>query len=220
MTDGLIVRIDGGAAPPAVARKRTAIVEAATRLFLRQGYDVTRIDQVAADAGVSKQTVYNQFGDKESLFHVIVLGATTTADQFVDGLPSSFDAVPDVEFERELYALARRYLAIVAAPPLLAMRRLIVAEATRFPELAARYYEKAPARVMTAFAELFARLGARGLLTVPDAAEAATHFAFLLVGATMDRGLLHPAAPAAPAWQLTTTADSAVRVFLAAYRPA
>ncbi|HEY6478067.1 MAG TPA: helix-turn-helix domain-containing protein, partial [Polyangia bacterium] len=58
----------GGAETGRSARKRQAIMEAATTLFLRDGYRNTSMDQVAADAAVSKQTVYKQFADKEQLF--------------------------------------------------------------------------------------------------------------------------------------------------------
>lgn len=218
-TGGITVRIDGGAAPTAVDRKRAAIVESATRRFLRQGYDATRIDQIAADAAASKQTVYNQFGDKESLFRQVVLGATATAEAFSAALPATFDDVADAAVPDALRALARRYLATTAAPLVLALRRLVVGEASRFPELAATYHERAPALVMAAFAELFVRLGTRGVLRVPDPAEAAQHFAFLVVGPTIDRGMLIVDAAAPDEATVRRTADRAVEVFLAAYRP-
>ncbi|MGI5129557.1 TetR/AcrR family transcriptional regulator [Pseudonocardia sp. CA-107938] len=218
MEDGVIVRIDGVSAPTATDRKRAAIVEAATRRFLRQGYDATRIDQIAADAAASKQTVYNQFGDKEALFRQVVLGATATAEAFAAALPASFDDVPDAAVPDALRALARRYLATTAAPQVLALRRLVVGEATRFPKLAATYHERAPALVMAAFAELFARLGARGVLRVPDPAEAAQHFAFLVVGPAIDRGMLLVDVEAPGPATVRRTADRAVEVFLAGYR--
>ena len=56
------------------ARKRRAILDAATTLFLREGYLATSMDQIAAAASVSKQTVYKQFADKQSLFREIVTG--------------------------------------------------------------------------------------------------------------------------------------------------
>jgi TetR/AcrR family transcriptional repressor of mexJK operon len=218
MNDGVIVRIDGAAAPTATDRKRAAIVEAATHRFLQQGYDATRIDQIAADASASKQTVYNQFGDKEALFRQIVLGATATAEAFAAALPSSFDDVPDAEVPDALHALARRYLTMTAAPPVLALRRLVIGEATRFPRLAATYHERAPALVMASFAELFARLGARGVLRVQDPAEAARHFAFLVVGPAIDRGMLIVDVVAPDHATVRRTAERAVEVFLAGYR--
>src|SRR3981081_2536329 len=99
--DELIVRIDrhgtaDTAASDGPSRKRADIVRAATALFLRQGYHDTGTDQIAAAASVSKQTVYNQFGDKKRLFHDIVIGVTATAERFAagvaDGLGGGRDA--------------------------------------------------------------------------------------------------------------------------------
>lgn len=57
---------------PRDAEKNNAIVEAASLLFLEQGFDGTSMDEVAKRAGVSKQTVYSHFSGKEQLFsHVI-----------------------------------------------------------------------------------------------------------------------------------------------------
>jgi len=63
------------------ARKRRAILEAATEAFLRNGFRGTSMDEIAATAGVSKQTVYKQFTDKQRLFQEIV---TTTVDAASD----------------------------------------------------------------------------------------------------------------------------------------
>ena len=56
------------------ARKRQAILAAARTLFLRHGYGGTSMDEVAAIAAVSKQTVYKQFADKQRLFAAVITG--------------------------------------------------------------------------------------------------------------------------------------------------
>ncbi|HEX9338431.1 MAG TPA: TetR/AcrR family transcriptional regulator [Pseudonocardiaceae bacterium] len=221
--DGLIVRIGPGPvtdAPEGPARKRTAIVQAATALFLRQGYHDTSTDQIASAASVSKQTVYNQFGDKKNLFHDIILGVTATAERFAAELPRSSAAVRSAgDLEPALRELARTYLAAVLNPQVLALRRLMIGEANRFPRLAADYYERAPARVLTALADVFDRLAARGLLTVDDPVVAAEHFAYLVLGRPLDHGMFHvDAVPGAA--ELNRSADRAVAVFLAAYSAA
>ena len=53
---------------PVDPAKREAIVAAAAHSFFDIGYAATSIEQIAADAGVSKVTIYNQFGDKHTLF--------------------------------------------------------------------------------------------------------------------------------------------------------
>jgi TetR/AcrR family transcriptional repressor of mexJK operon len=217
--DDLIVRIGAGQAPDGPASKRAAIVLAATELFLAKGYDGTSTDQIAAAAAVSKQTVYNQFGDKRTLFHEIILGVTATAEQFAAGLPASVADVRDPEnLEPALRELARRYLAAVMNPRVLALRRLMIGEAHRFPQLAADYYERGPARVLGALADVFERLSLRRLLVADDPVVTAEHFAYIVLGRPLDRGMFDvDAAP--PVEELNAAADRAVAFFLAATRP-
>jgi TetR/AcrR family transcriptional repressor of mexJK operon len=222
--DGLLLRISPhppergeGPARRDTTSRRTAIARAATDLFLRQGYQATSTEQIASAAAVSKQTVYNQFGDKQSLFREIVLGVTATAEAFADEMPGVTRGVDSpAELDAALRELARRYLGIVVSPQVLALRRLVISEATRFPELAAAYYARGPSRVLAALGGLFARLDDQGLLRVPDADRAAGDFAFLLLGRALDEGMFR--AEALPGVDVDVSADHAVEVFLAAYR--
>ncbi|MDT7742891.1 MAG: hypothetical protein QOE59_1969 [Actinomycetota bacterium] len=223
--DGLIVRIrpraaDGEPGPGAVGGKRAAIARAATELFLSQGYRATSTEQIASAAGVSKQTVYNQFGDKERLFREIVLGVTATAEAFADGVAEAMRGVDTAaHLDTALRALARRYLATVMDPQVLALRRLVISEATRVPDLAATYYERGPSRVLAALGALFAGLVEQDLLRAPDATRAAADFAFLLVGRALDEGMFRVGDPVLTPAGIDRTADHAVDVFLAAHGP-
>jgi TetR/AcrR family transcriptional repressor of mexJK operon len=203
---------------PRVRRSRAAIVEAATRLFLERGYVDTSVDDIAARAAVSKRTVYNNFGDKERLFSAIVLGITATAEQFAGDLGASLADVEDVP--GALHDLARRHLASVTRPQVVRLRRLISAESGRFPDLAREYHRRAPERVVAALAVAFEGLDRRGLLRVPDPRRAAEHFAFLVVGATLDRVMFDGEAAVPPAAEAKALARDGVEVFLSAYAPA
>ncbi|MEJ2889412.1 TetR/AcrR family transcriptional regulator [Actinomycetospora aeridis] len=210
MDDGLLVRVGSGPSPAGDAGgKRAAIVRAATELFLAHGYQGTRTEQIAAAAAVSKQTVYHQFGDKERLFREIVLGTTATAEAFTAELVGAFaDVRAPGDVEPALRAMARRYLAAVMNPQVLALRRLVIGEASRFPDLAATYHREVPARVLGALAEQFG-----AVLRLDDPARAAADFAFLVLGRSLDDGMFH----AAITVDVDATADHAVDVFLAAY---
>jgi TetR/AcrR family transcriptional repressor of mexJK operon len=222
--DGLIVRIrpraDRERRPGVVEGKRAAIARAATELFLSQGYQATSTEQVASTAGVSKQTVYNQFGDKERLFREIVLGVTATAEAFADGVAEAMGGVDSpAGLDAALRALARRYLTTVMNPQVLALRRLVISEATRFPDLAATYYERGPSRVLAALGEVFTGLAERGLLRAGDATRAAPDFAFLLLGRALDEGMFRVGEPVLTPAGIDESADHAVDVFLAAHGP-
>jgi TetR/AcrR family transcriptional repressor of mexJK operon len=197
------------------ARKRRAIVEAAAGLFLAQGYQGTSMDEIAALAAVSKQTVYKNFADKEQLFSDIVLAAAARADEFIQALPRVLAGAADLR--AGLQELAHQYVATVMQPRLLQMRRLIISEAGRFPGLARTYYQRVPERVMAALADQLGDLAGRGLLRVDDPSLAASHLAFLILGLPLDRAMFlgtgHELTPA----ELNRRADDAVAVFLAAY---
>src|ERR1700731_4518739 len=60
-------------------QKRRTVLQSAEELFLTRGFNGTSMDEVAVHAGVSKQTVYNQFANKASLFVVIVQSMTAQA---------------------------------------------------------------------------------------------------------------------------------------------
>ncbi|KAA9159760.1 TetR/AcrR family transcriptional regulator [Amycolatopsis acidicola] len=197
------------------ARKRQAIVDAATGIFLEKGYQGTSMDEIAAAAAVSKQTVYKNFADKERLFHEIILGTLdAAAEPFGTEIRSLLEAT---DLEPALRELARRYLTVVLQPQVIRLRRLIIGESGRLPGLARTYYERAPERTLARLAECFRELAERGLLEIEDPALAAEHFAFLILGRPLDRALFHGRErPPEPA-EVTRFAEAGVRVFLAAY---
>jgi TetR/AcrR family transcriptional regulator, mexJK operon transcriptional repressor len=203
------------------ARKRRAITEAATALFLRDGYRSTSMDQVAADAAVSKQTVYKQFADKEQLFRAVVLGVTANSAAIIAELTSALPG-PEVsspaELRTGLLGLARRYLDGVLQPHVVALRRLIVAEAERFPDLARTYFEHGQSRAIALIADALGGYQERGLLAVPDPGLAAAHFAYLTLAIPLDRAQFFPGQRPEPAERDRLVAE-AVRVFLSAYAP-
>jgi TetR/AcrR family transcriptional regulator, mexJK operon transcriptional repressor len=202
------------------ARKRRAIMEAATALFLRDGYRNTSMDQVAGDAAVSKQTVYKHFADKEQLFREIVLGVTGSSEAIITDLTAALrsneiDSAADLR--TVLTDLARRYLDGVLRPNVLSLRRLIIAEAGRFPDLARTYFEQAPSRGIDVIAEALRTYERRGLLDLGDARLAAGQFAYLVLGIPQDRAQFCPRERPSPA-ECDRLAAEAVRVFLAAYQ--
>ena len=194
-------------------RKRRAILDAATEAFLAHGYLGTSMDEIAARAGVSKQTIYKHFTDKERLFTEIV---SSTVDEVGDPVMAEVHELQDSgEVERDLRDLARRQIAAVMQPRVLALRRLVIAEATRFPEAARLFHERGAGRTVAALAEVLGRLAERGVLSVDDPRLAAEQFNWLIMSAPMNRAMLlgENGAPAA----LGPHVENAVRVFLAAY---
>jgi AcrR family transcriptional regulator len=186
----------------------------ATEAFLNNGYLGTTMDVIAAAAHVSKQTLYKEFADKEALFGAIV---ATTVDEVGD---SVLDEVGDLgesaDVEADLLEVARRQLTMVLQTRLIRLRRLVIGEASRFPELGRMFYERGQARSLAALATAFERLGARGALRVDDPALAAAHFNWLVMSAPVNQAML--LGDDAPTHEdLERHAAGGVRAFLAAY---
>jgi TetR/AcrR family transcriptional repressor of mexJK operon len=200
---------------PRVVRSRAAVLEAATTLFLRHGYDATRMDDVAETAGVSKRTVYNNFTDKEALFREVAMAATGTAEEFAADAAAEL-ADPD-ELPAALFALAHRLAAAATDPRVVRLRRLLIGEAHRFPDLAAEYYRLAPGRVMSSLAAALESLALRGRLQVTDPRRAAEQFAFLVLGAALDRAMFDGRDKTPDPDVVARAADDGVRTFLARY---
>jgi TetR/AcrR family transcriptional regulator, mexJK operon transcriptional repressor len=194
-----------------------AIREAAIALFLEKGYQGTSMDEIAAAARVSKQTIYTHFANKEELFADLVLGNVERVDEMTGALSATVRGAADLD--SGLRRLARLYIRAVVQPEVLRLRRLVLGEAGRFPDLARSYYERVPQRVYRTLAALFGELRDEGRLRLDDPELAAHHFAWLVIGLPLDEGMFIDSLPPKPA-ELDRQADAAVTVFLAAYRSA
>jgi len=198
------------------ARKRRAIVEAATTVFLRNGYLGASMDEIAALARVSKQTVYKHFADKERLFSEIV---TATVDEIANPNTDEVLSLRDTgDLERDLRRFARGQLRAVMEPRLLQLRRLVIGEAGRFPHLGRLFYDRGPGRTIDALTTMFERLVSRGVLELDDPRLAAAQFNWLVMSIPLNQAMLLGDDEPATTAQLRGYADAGVQAFLAAYR--
>jgi TetR/AcrR family transcriptional repressor of mexJK operon len=199
------------------ARRRQAIIQAATDVFLRHGYLGATMDEVAARASVSKQTVYKQFADKEHLFAEIILDTTM---ELVDGLSaavtSTLEGTQDVR--AGLRELARSFLQGLLEPNVLRLRRLVIAEADRFPEVGRAWFDRGFDRALVVLGESLHRLADRGLLhDLVDPTLAAYQFAGLVMYQPMNQVMFAGTGALPPDHELDRIAESAADVFLAHY---
>ncbi|MEU4065974.1 TetR/AcrR family transcriptional regulator [Streptomyces wedmorensis] len=163
------------------ARKRQAVVRAARDLFLREGFGVG-MDAIAAEAGVSKVTVYNHFGSKEALFTAVVAGALDEPlHGDTDGPDLSVLAGAD-DLRAALAEAGRAWAhAVRTDAEGRALRTLVATELHRFPELGRAWRAHGPAGHHPAVAEALRTLADRGLLEIPDLEVAVLQLYSLLV---------------------------------------
>ena len=198
---------------PRVIRSRALALESARRVFLDAGYHGATLERVAAEAGLAKRTIYNLFSDKESLFRQTILSAIAIAERFTATVTSELRAACPAA--HDLPAIAIHLAEATLLGPALALRRLVIMESLHFPDLVADYRAGAPEAVMGALTEVFARMSADGTLRPCDPQLAAEHFAFLIMGADLDRGTFTGDRP--PARRVRERARAGAAVFIDAY---
>jgi len=159
--------------------KRRAITDAAARVFVREGFDRASVDAIAAEAGVSKRTVYNHFGDKENLFSSVI---QATLDSVLEEASAVLDETlaESEDLQRDLVVFARRFVRLFLRDDVSALRRLLMAEAVRHPELLAGWLAAGRDRGTVQIARILGRLVDRGKLELPDPVRAAWQLTLLM----------------------------------------
>ena len=197
------------------AEKRAAVLEAAAKVFLSGGYLGASMDEIADLAGVSKQTVYTYFSNKEALFAAMASALSNEASDRVQNSVAEFGG--DDDLEGDLVGYAVRQLEVVLTPRILQLRRLVIGEVGRFPELGAALYAGGPGRAIASLAATIERLADRGALSVHDPLLAATQFNWLIMSAPLNRAMLLGDGAIPSSKELREHAREGVRMFLAAY---
>lgn len=161
---------------PKSDEKRQAILEAATALFLEKGLHGASMDAVARQAGVSKQTVYSHFQNKEALYSASIKGKVASYGFEETGFPGAGEP------GEALFNLVKRFMALIFDPEVVAMHRIVMAEAVNHPRIAALFYENGPGAVQTAIEVFLQYLAGQGLLRFHDTFYAAEQLLNLACG--------------------------------------
>ena len=174
-----------------MARKREAIVEAALKAFLDSGYAESSVNRIAADAGVSIKTLYRHFENKDDLFSAVMEAACSRPDDEADaargpsGEPSWYSKAP----RTGLPLAGREYLRHLLSEEQLALYRVVVRDAHRFPELGRRYQEQVSGQQDALFAGYLDRWIPSTGWKVANKRAAARVFAGLLKAGLFDEVL-------------------------------
>lgn len=194
--------------------KRQEILQAADEVFRQTGYERASMDEICAQVGCSKATIYSHFGSKEELLYV-VLTETTDADFRATYATLEFTGG---DVRPALQQFGERLLTLLYSPELQSLRRLVIAEAGR-SDIGKRCYELGPAQSIAAVSAFLQAAMAAGQLRPADPRQAALHLHGLLESEWIYQ-ILFQTVSRVSREQIRTTVDSAVSVFLAAYQPA
>ena len=199
------------AAAPRPSRKRDQILQAARRTFRDRGYEGSSMDVIAAEAKVSKATVYAHFADKPALFAEMVAEYCREQQAALAQIEAANPRVGE-----GLNLLARMMMRFLARPEALRFGRMIIGESARFPELGRTFVEAGFLALQSDIAGYLGRAAARGDLEVPDPALAAELFVSMIRGPLQFRSLRALGAAPSDA-DLDRLAAEAARVTIAAY---
>jgi TetR/AcrR family transcriptional repressor of mexJK operon len=195
-----------------VPTKKQAVIKAALRLFLEQGFGATSMDAIAREAGVSKATLYAHCKSKEELFASI----TTSCAQRLVALHPPFETGHH-DVRAELLRFARNHVALLLSEEGSAMYRIVIAEAPRFPELGRAFFKNGPAIRYGALVDYLTIVQERGLLKIDDARLAASELVAMVGGMLHLRAMLGLTSEI-PAAEQEAVTEHAVDAFLRAYR--
>lgn len=194
---------------PADEAKREAILSAASDSFFEHGFAASSIEQIAADAGVSKVTVYNRFGDKRGLF-------TATVERECEKIRGSME-VPQMPFgslRDRLTAIGEAMVTFLSRPKMVQFERRVAAETEHEPAVGAAFLAAGPHRMKKAFAALLQAMHEAGDIEIDDPELAAEQFASMCKGmGDLERRFGAPDDPRRNRERI----DGAVEVFCRAY---
>ncbi|WP_417775817.1 TetR/AcrR family transcriptional regulator [Stutzerimonas xanthomarina] len=200
-----------GPGRPKDPAKREAILMAAQVLFLNNGYEGSSMDAIAAEAGVSKLTLYSHFKDKEALFGEAVKTTCETR------LPRRLFVLEDgCEFRSVLLDIAHAFHELVISPESIGLHRVMVAMATQNPALSQMFFDAGPQKLLVDLEQMLDQAHQRQLLNVPEPMRAAEHFCSLIKGVAHFR-LLIGYAKQPDAADMKRHAEDCVDLFMRAY---
>jgi AcrR family transcriptional regulator len=177
-------------APPKRGRPRrgtemartVALINAATRVFLREGYGLASIDKVAAEAGVSTRTIYERYKNKADLLGAVI-------GRLLDRMSTVLSTLDlnRLEPKAALRLIAEIITDRARDPDAVALFRIVATEAHRFPELASKMRENNKLCVDNVVAGYLRAQARRGLLNLADPDRAATLFLQMICSELHDR---------------------------------
>jgi AcrR family transcriptional regulator len=191
--------------------KRRQILDGARKVFMNLGFDGASMGEIARAAGVSKGTLYVYFADKSGLFESIVEQEKVEQSKAVFNLDPQRDAVTT------LNEFGRAYVQLLCRPGGGSAIRTVMAIAERMPDVGRRFYEAVLAHgIRQVAAYLNARVAAKEL-KIKDTELAAAQF-MMSCQATLFQPFIFQAKPTPTAQEVDKVVDSAVSMFLAAYK--
>lgn len=191
-----------------IAREKT-ILDAALQVFAKQGFAGATMEEIAAQAGISKPTLYQYFPNKSDLFAAMMIAKR-------NAMLLAFDPSTSADMVPQLYRFATSYARTVMRPDMLSLARLIIGEAQRFPEIGRAYQAAGPDQLLVGMQNYLTSQRAAGRLIFDNALMAAEDLWGLVLSGPRNKALYDPDAQISDA-ALMASVLNGLRVYLRAY---
>jgi TetR/AcrR family transcriptional regulator, mexJK operon transcriptional repressor len=193
-------------------RRSERLVEIAAAMFMERGFEGTSVDAVAEAAGIGKATLYARYKDKGELFAAVL---QRKIDRWL-AMNETDERAATGRIEDVLLVRARRTVAVALTPEAVAINRIVMAEAARFPSLAKMVHEQGWQRSNAAVAALLDQFVGNGQIQVEDTNVAADLFLSLVIGRQTRMAMLGIETDAE---HIDQRLKAAVKLFLNGVRP-
>jgi len=165
--------------------KRFDIIEAAKTVFLKKGFELTSMDEIAKEAGVSKRTVYSNFGSKENLFSGLMSELCNGKREAV-----SLEIDPNLPIEQALTELGERFLSVIFECEGITLMRMMIGNANTFPEIGKSFFQNGPLELINYVGEYLTQCQEKNLIQIEDPYLASQSLLASMYGAEQIRCLI------------------------------
>jgi TetR/AcrR family transcriptional repressor of mexJK operon len=189
------------------------ILAAAQKLFLKHGYDNTSLEMIISEAGGSRRSIYNEFGNKQGLLMSVIKQQVTIQTAIIASIQTTeltpSDALKEVCF---------RFVKGMLSDTLVSLFRLVIQVVPKLPEVGVLIYEKGPLKGTEPLTEYLSKLNKEGVLTIDDSFYATQMLIEMVKGRLQFKVLLLPSDSISDE-EISIHIDKAVDLFLKAYQP-
>jgi len=191
------------------AEKHARALDAALKIFAKFGYTAATMDAIAAEAGLTKPTLYQYFSSKDELFRQIILAPREVMLLTINDSRTNCHVA-------QLHEFSWAYTKTVMRKDFLSLARLVIGDAQRNPDLANAYQINGPDRVLEGLVNFITKQATLGKLVIEDAEMAAEDFWGLILSAPRNRALHNPDA-FDDLSQLSKYVHNGIKIFLRGY---
>jgi TetR/AcrR family transcriptional repressor of mexJK operon len=187
------------------------ILNAAQNLFYNLGFDETSLAMIINEAGGSRRSIYNEFGNKHGLLMAVIQRQVKTQSEILTSINRELEA------KEALNQVCFKFVVGMLSPELMSLFRLVVQQVVKFPELGEMIYKNGPMTGILPLVDYLTWLTEQKVLKIENCHFSAQMLMEMAKGPLHTRSLLLPNKQASDE-EIFYQVTKAVDIFLHAHR--